>query len=168
MARSLNPSPRHGSFILGLLRFEAQEAVLLALLALALYRGCHAHPTMVPHCSRTQDDIEPILRAQCFFTVEVHSSCLCHLFWSVLDTYYISEGKLHYFTSFKCMPLASIISTQQEEDILDAWLFFSSLFPFTSLVWPGQEREGSTPDLACFFLTTLVEMGHSILFFWLA
>ncbi|KAK8403059.1 hypothetical protein O3P69_000936 [Scylla paramamosain] len=49
----------------GLLRFEAQEAVLLALLALALYRGCHAHPTMVPHCSRTQDDIEPILRAQC-------------------------------------------------------------------------------------------------------
>lgn len=48
----------------GLPRFEAREAVLRALSTLGLYRGCRAHPMMVPRCSRTQDVIEPVLRPQ--------------------------------------------------------------------------------------------------------
>ncbi|MPC35904.1 Valine--tRNA ligase [Portunus trituberculatus] len=50
----------------GLARFEARGAVLRALSALGLYRGCRAHPMMVPRCSRTQDVIEPVLRPQWF------------------------------------------------------------------------------------------------------
>lgn len=50
----------------GIPRFKARDAVLAVLTALGLYRGCRAHPMMVPRCSRTQDIIEPILRPQWF------------------------------------------------------------------------------------------------------
>lgn len=65
------------------------------------------------------------------------------------------------------MSLASITSTQQEEDVLDTW-FSSGLFPFASLGWPSQEKGGTTSDLDRFYPTTLVETGHDILFFWVA
>ncbi|XP_042214073.1 valine--tRNA ligase-like isoform X2 [Homarus americanus] len=47
-------------------RFKARQAVLEALSDLGLYRGCRAHPMMVPRCSRTQDVIEPLLKPQWF------------------------------------------------------------------------------------------------------
>jgi len=51
---------------------------------------------------------------------------------------------------------------RQERDIFDTW-FSSALWPFSTLGWPE-----STPDLARFYPTTLMETGYDILFFWVA
>jgi valyl-tRNA synthetase len=50
----------------------------------------------------------------------------------------------------------------QETDIFDTW-FSSALWPFSTLGWPD-----STPDMARFYPTTLMETGYDILFFWVA
>ena len=46
--------------------------------------------------------------------------------------------------------------------MLDAW-FFSGLFPLTSLGWPDDIE-----DLNAFYPTLVLEIGHDILFFWIA
>ncbi|KAK8381478.1 hypothetical protein O3P69_018508 [Scylla paramamosain] len=199
----------------GLLRFEAREAVLSALSALGLYRGCRAHPMMVPRCSRTQDVIEPLLRPQWFvrckelakqaseavqsgrlnLVPQLHRRawhswldnitdwCVSRQLWwgHRIPVYHITaadgrevwvaagseEDARRKAVEKEGIPLASIISTLQEEDVLDTW-FSSGLFPFASLGWPSQGRGETTPDLARFYPTTLVETGHDILFFWVA
>ena len=50
----------------------------------------------------------------------------------------------------------------QESDVLDTW-FSSALWPFSTLGWPQ-----STPALAKFYPTHVLETGHDILFFWVA
>ena len=50
----------------------------------------------------------------------------------------------------------------QETDIFDTW-FSSGLWPFSTLGWPD-----STPDMARFYPTTVMETGYDILFFWVA
>ncbi|KAK8372934.1 hypothetical protein O3P69_013492 [Scylla paramamosain] len=54
-----------------------------------------------------------------------------------------------------------MLSTQQEEDVLDTW-FSSGLLPFASLGWAGQGRRETTPDLARIYPTTL-KTGNGIL-----
>jgi valyl-tRNA synthetase len=50
----------------------------------------------------------------------------------------------------------------QETDIFDTW-FSSGLWPFSTLGWPD-----STPDLARFYPTSVMETAYEILFFWVA
>ncbi len=50
----------------------------------------------------------------------------------------------------------------QETDIFDTW-FSSGLWPFSTLGWPD-----STPDMARFYPTSVMETGYDILFFWVA
>ncbi|MEO6344973.1 MAG: valine--tRNA ligase [Candidatus Limnocylindria bacterium] len=51
---------------------------------------------------------------------------------------------------------------RQETDIFDTW-FSSGLWPFSTLGWPD-----STPDMARFYPTSVMETGYDILFFWVA
>lgn len=50
----------------------------------------------------------------------------------------------------------------QDEDTLDTW-FSSGLWTFSTLGWPDD-----TDDLRAFHPTTWMQMGHEILFFWMA
>jgi valyl-tRNA synthetase len=50
----------------------------------------------------------------------------------------------------------------QDEDTLDTW-FSSGLWTFSTLGWPNQ-----TKDLETFHPTNWMQMGHEILFFWMA
>ena len=50
----------------------------------------------------------------------------------------------------------------QETDIFDTW-FSAGLWPFSTLGWPD-----STPDMARFYPTSVMETGYDILFFWVA
>jgi len=50
----------------------------------------------------------------------------------------------------------------QDEDTLDTW-FSSGLWTFSTLGWPNQ-----TKDLKDFHPTNWMQMGHEILFFWMA
>ncbi|KAK3850352.1 hypothetical protein Pcinc_042939 [Petrolisthes cinctipes] len=56
----------------------------------------------------------------------------------------------------------TIISIQQDEDVLDTW-FCSGLYPFAAFGWPHH-----TLDLTHYYPTSLLETGHDILFFWVA
>ena len=51
---------------------------------------------------------------------------------------------------------------RQETDIFDTW-FSSGLWPFSTLGWPE-----TTPDLARFYPTSVMETGYDIIFFWVA
>ncbi|MBA3740152.1 MAG: class I tRNA ligase family protein [Chloroflexi bacterium] len=51
---------------------------------------------------------------------------------------------------------------RQETDIFDTW-FSSGLWPFSTLGWPD-----STPDMARFYPTSVMETGYDIIFFWVA
>ncbi|KAK8371773.1 hypothetical protein O3P69_016233 [Scylla paramamosain] len=133
--------------------FEVWGAVPSALSSLGLYRGCHAHPMMVPRCSRTQDVIEPVLRPQCRRLGGVGGGCL-------------EEDARRKAVEKEGTPWLLSVHLKQEEDVLDTW-FSSGLFPFASLSWPGQGRGETMPDLARFYPTTLVKTGHDILF-WVA
>jgi len=50
----------------------------------------------------------------------------------------------------------------QDPDVLDTW-FSSSLWPFSTLGWPGE-----TEDLRAYYPTSLMITGFDILFFWVA
>ena len=50
----------------------------------------------------------------------------------------------------------------QDTDTLDTW-FSSGLWSFSTLGWPE-----STPDLATYHPTTILETGYDIIFFWVA
>jgi len=50
----------------------------------------------------------------------------------------------------------------QDPDVLDTW-FSSSLWPFSTLGWPGD-----TEDLRAYYPTSLMITGFDILFFWVA
>ena len=54
------------------------------------------------------------------------------------------------------------IKLSQDEDVLDTW-FSSSLWPFSSLGWPGE-----TEDFKKHFPTSLLVTGFDIIFFWVA
>nr|XP_019571100.1 PREDICTED: valine--tRNA ligase isoform X2 [Rhinolophus sinicus] len=49
---------------LGLPRFEARKAVLVALKERGLFRGIEDNPMVVPLCNRSKDVVEPLLRPQ--------------------------------------------------------------------------------------------------------
>jgi len=51
---------------------------------------------------------------------------------------------------------------RQDPDILDTW-FSSSLWPFSTLGWPGK-----TDDLARYYPTSVLVTGYDIIFFWVA
>ncbi|NPV29303.1 MAG: valine--tRNA ligase [Firmicutes bacterium] len=51
---------------------------------------------------------------------------------------------------------------EQDPDVLDTW-FSSALWPFSTLGWPEQ-----TPELACFYPTSVLVTGRDIIFFWVA
>ncbi len=51
---------------------------------------------------------------------------------------------------------------EQDSDVLDTW-FSSGLWPFSTLGWPEK-----TPDLACYYPTSVLVTGRDIIFFWVA
>ncbi len=51
---------------------------------------------------------------------------------------------------------------QQDEDVLDTW-FSSALWPQATLGWPAD-----TPDLRCFYPTSLLSTAQEILYLWVA
>ncbi len=59
-------------------------------------------------------------------------------------------------------PKCSSSSIEQDEDVLDTW-FSSSLWPFSTLGWPGKTRE-----LEKFYPTSTLVTAFDILFFWVA
>src|SRR5271168_2805698 len=59
----------------------------------------------------------------------------------------------------KC-PKCGSANLTQDTDVLDTW-FSSSLWPFSTLGWPGE-----TADLRTFYPTSLLISGYDILFFW--
>lgn len=61
----------------------------------------------------------------------------------------------------ECLKCGSV-NLRQEDDVLDTW-FSSALWPFSTLGWPE-----STPDLKCFYPTSVLVTGFDILFFWVA
>ena len=60
---------------------------------------------------------------------------------------------------------------EQDEDVLDTW-FSSGLWPFAILGWPEQENAGPDSDLYKFYtspaVSSCLETGYDILFFWVA
>ncbi|KAI9462009.1 tRNA synthetases class I-domain-containing protein [Lactarius psammicola] len=57
---------------------------------------------------------------------------------------------------------SSVFKLEQDEDVLDTW-FSSGLWPFSILGWPNK-----TVDFEKFYLTSMLETGWDILFFWVA
>ena len=53
-------------------------------------------------------------------------------------------------------------SLEQDPDVLDTW-FSSGLWPFSTLGWPEL-----TPELACYYPTSVLVTGRDIIFFWVA
>ena len=51
---------------------------------------------------------------------------------------------------------------RRDEDVLDTW-FSSALWPFSTLGWPK-----NTPELNCFYPTSVLVTGFDIIFFWVA
>ncbi|KAG0717024.1 Valine--tRNA ligase [Chionoecetes opilio] len=170
-------------------RFEARTAVLAALSALGLCRGCRAYPMTVPRCSRTHDVIEPHPQTP------VVRICVC-VDWMFINCKELAReaseavhsgrlvlvpghprkawhGWLDNIKGLVCVsaalafPVASVTSAAQEQDVSDT-RFSSALFPFAALGWPGTQGQHATPDLTRLYPTTLLETGHDILFFWVA
>jgi len=61
---------------------------------------------------------------------------------------------------------------KQDEDTLDTW-FSSGLWTFSTLGWPASvkttaDKPEKTKDLKTFHPTSWMQMGHEILFFWMA
>ena len=50
----------------------------------------------------------------------------------------------------------------QDEDVLDTW-FSSALWPFSTMGWPDD-----TPEMRCFYPTSVMVTGFDIIFFWVA
>jgi valyl-tRNA synthetase len=61
----------------------------------------------------------------------------------------------------KC-PRCSGSDLRQDEDVLDTW-FSSSLWPFSTLGWPGE-----TADLAHYYPTSALVTDRGIIYFWVA
>lgn len=59
-------------------------------------------------------------------------------------------------------PTCAGTELEQDPDVLDTW-FSSALWPFSTLGWPEQ-----TPDLQCFYPTSVLVTGRDIIFFWVA
>ncbi len=58
--------------------------------------------------------------------------------------------------------LDASVPLRQDEDVLDTW-FSSSLWPFSTLGWPGD-----APQLRTFYPTGVLVTGFDIIFFWVA
>jgi valyl-tRNA synthetase len=54
------------------------------------------------------------------------------------------------------------IAIFRDPDVLDTW-FSSALWPFSTLGWPEQ-----TPELKCYYPTSVLVTGFDIIFFWVA
>ncbi len=64
-------------------------------------------------------------------------------------------------TPEKC-PRCGGADLKQDEDVLDTW-FSSSLWPFSTLGWPGE-----TPELGYYYPTSALVTDRGIIYFWVA
>jgi valyl-tRNA synthetase len=78
--------------------------------------------------------------------------------WHCQDCHHVIVGREDATQCEKCQSGR----IEQDPDVLDTW-FSSSLWPFSTLGWPGE-----TPALKRFYPSHDMETGYDILFFWVA
>ena len=65
-----------------------------------------------------------------------------------------------------CCPKCNSSNIEQDPDVLDTW-FSSSLWPFSTLGWPDQQRM-KEKKFDTFFPSSCLVTGYDIIFFWVA
>ena len=73
--------------------------------------------------------------------------------------YYVAESENEVRKKYQ---LPDDLPLSQDEDVLDTW-FSSALWPLSTLGWPK-----NTPQLQCFYPTSVLVTGFDIIFFWVA
>ena len=176
----------------GLDRFVARKAVLADLEKEGLLVKSEPHTQNIGISQRGGEVIEPLLSEQWFVKMKplaelalqavregktrivperfekvyfhwlenIEDWCISRQLWwgHRIPVWYTPDGKMHVPAPDEQPPAGST----QDADVLDTW-FSSGLWPFSTLGWPD-----STPDLARFYPTSVMETGYDILFFWVA
>ena len=94
--------------------------------------------------------------------------CISRQLWwgHRIPAWYDGDGKVYVGRSERetrqKYQLGTGCKLQRDDDVLDTW-FSSSLWPFSTLGWPG-----STAELRDFYPTSVLVTGFDIIFFWVA
>ncbi len=182
----------------GLDRFEARRRIIAHLEEQGLLARTEDYPLSLGTCQRCKTPVEPLVSTQWFVTTKplaekaieaVESGRIQFIPANWSKTYFewmynirdwcISRQLWwgHRIPAWHCRECGDVIvareapetcgrcgaaKPEQDPDVLDTW-FSSGLWPFSTLGWPDK-----TPDLACFYPTSLLITGFDILFFWVA
>ena len=182
----------------GLSTEKARKAVIEDLEALGLFKNEEKIKHAVGCCYRCHTSIEPYVSKQWFVKMQplaqkaldawkkgdvvfypqkwentyahwmnnIRDWCISRQLWwgHRIPVWYCTDcGKtIVSRTDITECPHCKSKNIKQDEDVLDTW-FSSWLWPFSTLGWPEK-----TEDLARFFPTSALVIGHDIIFFWVA
>ncbi|MBE0476333.1 MAG: valine--tRNA ligase [Coriobacteriia bacterium] len=182
----------------GLDRFEARGRVVADLEAQGLLAEVEDRPHAVGHCYRCHTIVEPWLSDQWFVDMKplaapaieavrdgrvvfhpkrwekvyfdwmenIRDWCVSRQLWwgHQIPVFYCAAcgGKaVASMTDLEACPDCGG-PVRQDEDVLDTW-FSSQLWPFAVFGWPA-----ATPELTCFYPTSVLSTARDILFLWVA
>jgi Valyl-tRNA synthetase len=181
----------------GLDRFETRELIVKDLKRLGLLEKTEDHTLSVGHCERCDTIVEPLVSTQWFVKMKplaepaiaavkdgriqiiprrfervymhwmenIRDWCISRQLWwgHRIPVWYCDKGDMFAAVDEPTTcPKCGSQKLEQDPDVLDTW-FSSGLWPFSTLGWPEE-----TPDLKCWYPTSVLETGYDILFFWVA
>ncbi|KAL6526580.1 Valine--tRNA ligase, mitochondrial 1 [Orobanche gracilis] len=170
-----------GSEFAGMPRFKAREAVVEALKKKNLYRGAQNNEMCLGICSRSNDVVEPMLKAQ--WLENIHLWCISRQIWwghrvpawyvtleddevrelgAYNDHWIVARDEEQALAEAKQKYYGKKFEICQEPDVLDTW-FSSGLMPLSVLGWPDD-----TDDFKTYYPTSVLETGYDIIFAWVA
>lgn len=88
------------------------------------------------------------------------------LWWGhQIPAWYDRDGGIHVRRTDPTPQEVAELGLERDPDVLDTW-FSSQLFPFVNLGWDGDTT--TTPELATWYPTTVLETGYDINTFWVS
>jgi len=182
----------------GMDRYKCRSKVVSRLQDLGLLAKIEERAHSVGHCQRCHTAVEPLVSKQWFVKMkplaepaikavqegkirfvperfskvylnwmeDVHDWCISRQLWwgHRIPVWYCDEcGETiaALDTPSQCGKCGGRALTQ-DPDVLDTW-FSSALWPFSTMGWPEE-----TPDLECFYPTSVLVTAYDIIFFWVA
>ncbi|MCL4424573.1 MAG: valine--tRNA ligase [Firmicutes bacterium] len=182
----------------GLDRYAARRQVLADLKAQGLLEREEPHRHSVGHCYRCATTIEPMVSEQWFVKMKplaepalrvvregqikliperftkvylnwlenIRDWCISRQLWwgHRIPAWYCQDcgATIVRRQEPRICPHCGSAHLEQDPDVLDTW-FSSALWPFSTMGWPKE-----TPEMKCFFPTSVLVTGYDIIFFWVA
>lgn len=182
----------------GMDRYECRKQVVADLEELGLLEAVESYTHSVGHCQRCHTVVEPLVSEQWFLKMaplaekgllavrdgdvqfvperwtKVYTDWLENirdwpisrqLWWGHPIPVWYCDGcgqQICVLEDPEKCPGCSGCELRPDPDVLDTW-FSSALWPFSTLGWPEQ-----TPELECFYPTSVLVTGYDIIFFWVA